>query len=89
MHTEVIVNLNEYTRTIYAFYWFKEKGMVLDNFVHQFRESKRHKHKTVKFWDRLNRRDNRMERPVVPADVVEQAIEQLRAKIQYCEDPNA
>lgn len=89
MHTEVIIEISEFARRVYSFYWFKEKGMVLDNFQHQFRETKRHKHKTVQSWDRLNRRDNRISRPDVPVDVVQTALGQIRSKIQYCEDPNA
>lgn len=89
MNTKVIIDLDEFSRATYYFYWFKERGMVLQQFLLETRQTKKHKHRKQAFWDRLSHRDNRMARPEIPATVIQAALEQLREQIQYCEDPNA
>lgn len=84
MRTEVIYPEGELERTVWSF-WYSESlgGVVLDFVSVQKRPSKRHKFRVTKKWNRLDKRDNNMDRPSIPPAVSGPALEQMRSLVVW------
>lgn len=66
---------------IWEFVALSSGGIVLDKWMELARESRRHKHKVVSRWSRLDRRSNTAARPSVPSGIVARALSEFRAGI--------
>lgn len=53
----------------------------LDRVIYLRRDSKRHKYRSYAVWDRHNQHDCTMHKPDIPVDVAEQALHQLKDRI--------
>ena len=86
-HPEVIISIDDLNRRRIGFF-LHGRELILNFDVDEFRETKRHKWKPVcnKQWYRLGY-DARatMDRRPVPQTAVDEAVEQVRSSIRYCE----
>jgi hypothetical protein len=56
--TEIIKEIDEFNREIYRFCLLNDTKLILDEFRIEFRETKRHKFKCNKFYERLRQRES-------------------------------
>lgn len=86
-YPEVIINIDALNRRRLGFY-LHGRELILNSDVDEFRETKRHKWKPVrdKQWYRLGygARATMDYRPV-PQAAADEAVEQVRSAIRYCE----
>jgi hypothetical protein len=79
---EVIVAGSPLTRRVLRFYLL-DATLVLDYDADEERATTRHKFNRVKWWSRLDRRNNTMERRDVPLAAINEALENVRSQIKY------
>ena len=70
-------------------FWLNDLNLVLNDYITEKRETKRHGWKTAKFFDRLDRRSSNIEQAAVPLppDVVSDVLEQVRSKLTVVREP--
>jgi hypothetical protein len=84
LSAKVIEEVNDLEKIKWTFSWWEtQTGIVLDRFAVSERKTKRHKFQVVFVWSRLDERDKRIKKPVVPISVKDKAIKEMRAKINY------
>jgi hypothetical protein len=81
---EISIQESDFKRRLLCFA-LMEENLILHRDSDQTRETKRHKWKTVKCWDRVDRRASNMERREVPLDAIMGGLKMMRDKIQYSE----
>ena len=81
---EVIISSSQLKRRVLGFYLL-DAALVLDYDADEERETARHKFKRVKWWSRLDGRNNTMERREVPPAAINEALENVRSQIKYAE----
>jgi hypothetical protein len=82
LQAEVIEEVSELEQIKWTFSWWDTRaGIVLDRFQVMERKTKRHKFQVVSHWSRLERRDNRIKKPVVPIMVINMAVQEMRLQI--------
>ena len=64
-------------------YWFSDKGLVLDQFITMKRDTRRHKYKNIKIWNRLDHRDSNIEKPKISETIKAEILEEARSKINF------
>jgi hypothetical protein len=79
----VTENVTDLHKVCWSFYWCESLGVVLDEYTVEKRPTKRHKHKVVERWSRLDSRNNRIPRPGVSIYMAERAVNAIRDKITY------
>ena len=88
MRIELEYDMDELTKRKYVF-WFDESRSTLwvDGYHLMQRESKRHKYKTIEFYDRLRDRESTIRKEDVPLDdkIKQDAINKLieNVKVDY------
>lgn len=72
-------------RITYRWWLDEHTGLVLtlDEVVHESRQSRRHGWRVLNRWSRLDQRGNTMERPEVPANVLEEARAKVNAELAF------
>ena len=84
LRAEVVEEVSDLEHIKWTFSWWDaRKGIVLDRFAVSERKTKRHKFQVVSHWSRLDERDNRIKKPVVPVAVIEEAVLSMRLQINY------
>ena len=84
LSAKVIEVVSELEQIKWTFSWCDTRaGIVLDRFAVMERKTKRHNFKVVSHWSRLDDRDNRIKKPVVPISVIEKAVQEMRLQINY------
>lgn len=75
---EVVIDKDELNREIYRFTLMEFK-LLLDSYGFETRETKRHKFKRVKWYDRLNQRDStiKKENMFLPENIKQIAFEKM------------
>jgi hypothetical protein len=84
MRAEVSVDQSQLKRIKYQFIWIDRFNVILDKVYFQERKTTRHQFQTVKYWDRLDRSSwhpHKIERPEVPVEVSELAVQLIRDQI--------
>ncbi|KKL91937.1 hypothetical protein LCGC14_1889710 [marine sediment metagenome] len=89
MRIEIVREIGDLRREIWSFCLivdFSGRGKIyFDSWAFQSKESKRHKWKTQSHWTRLMRRDNTVDNPPLPGDVVVELREMLSDKVNTLE----
>jgi hypothetical protein len=79
---EVIIAGSPLKRRVLGFYLL-DATLVLDYDADEERETTRHKFKRVRWWSRLDGRNNTMERRDVPQAAINEALDNVRSQIKY------
>ncbi len=58
-----------------------DKELVFDHYSEESRDSKRHKFNVDRSWDRIDRRDNKMEKPELTDELKRRAVEALVSQL--------
>lgn len=89
MRTEVIQNIGDLRRERWVFdlsIGISRDTLYLDHYAFETKESNRHrKWQTQTHWDRLMRRENNVDKPPLPQDIIKRAKEDLIFKIAQLE----
>lgn len=79
----IIESPDKLTRVVYTFQWMERLNTVLDRVTFESRLTTRHRFKVESFWDRLNKRDNRIEKPLVSNEIKQKALDEIRSQIVF------
>jgi len=94
MLVEVIRDRNKLVRQKYRFdvstelYSNSKVEIKLDGYFDESRKTTRHKYQIERKWTRLTRRDNTIERPEIPEDVIKEARQKVIQSIIFVEEKN-
>lgn len=82
LRSEVVRTEDELHQQVWRF-TLLDRRVVIDSYSYQTRPTKRHKFRVEKHWQRCDRRDNTLDYPPLPYDVIEQSLRGIRSQIQF------